>query len=384
MEFFNKKQDVIDIELTSYGKQLLSRGLFKPVYYAFSDDGVLYDQKWVTGSSITEQQSQVEPRIQEETPRLKTQTRKVGAERAIFNSLDKFTYDNTLGFTLNPNFTQTIQDLFEFSSVQELNDYFTKLNLNVKFAESEKLLENFLGTKSYFNDYNPAWNLLLYHGDIKNSTSFYEKNDITTDVPQVNITLKDTVYKMSPLETEDLPPWAAHLAEAFKWDDPKKKISEVKNIMSTFNSVGGDTGVIDDLYFETFELEDGKLFIVKDFVFLSLEEQNVNFTKENFMIEVFEVTTTSNEDKGEEELVKMTFDTELETLNLSISDVFDIEIDDEIDLQIACGLINKDKSLKDQNIYTSNVFDCTEMPSGPGVNIDPYTNLPEVEVGDTC
>ena len=50
VEFFNKKQDVIDLQLTSYGKQLLSRGLFKPVYYAFSDDGVLYDKRWMSGS----------------------------------------------------------------------------------------------------------------------------------------------------------------------------------------------------------------------------------------------------------------------------------------------------------------------------------------------
>ena len=85
VEFFNKKQDVIDLQLTSYGKQLLSRGLFKPVYYAFSDDGVLYDNRWISGSVEEEQQSAVEQRIQEETPRLKTQYTKVGAERGIFN-----------------------------------------------------------------------------------------------------------------------------------------------------------------------------------------------------------------------------------------------------------------------------------------------------------
>ena len=47
MEFFNKKQDVIKVELTGYGKNLLSKGVFKPVYYAYSDDGVLYDAAWV-------------------------------------------------------------------------------------------------------------------------------------------------------------------------------------------------------------------------------------------------------------------------------------------------------------------------------------------------
>ena len=35
MEFFNKKQDVIDLQLTNFGRHLLSKGKFKPVYYSF-------------------------------------------------------------------------------------------------------------------------------------------------------------------------------------------------------------------------------------------------------------------------------------------------------------------------------------------------------------
>ena len=36
MSFFNKKEDVLEIELTQFGKkQLLSEGNFKPQYYAF-------------------------------------------------------------------------------------------------------------------------------------------------------------------------------------------------------------------------------------------------------------------------------------------------------------------------------------------------------------
>ena len=96
MEFFNKKQDVVDLQLTAYGKQLLSRGLFKPVYYAFSDDGIMYDGRWMTGSSGEINPSEAETRIQEETPRLKTQYRKVGAERAIFNAFDASSAYNNL------------------------------------------------------------------------------------------------------------------------------------------------------------------------------------------------------------------------------------------------------------------------------------------------
>ena len=41
MTFFNKKEEVMEIQLTAYGKYLLSKGVFKPVYYTLSDDEVL-------------------------------------------------------------------------------------------------------------------------------------------------------------------------------------------------------------------------------------------------------------------------------------------------------------------------------------------------------
>ena len=43
MEFFNKKEEVIDLQLTQYGRHLLSKGHFKPVFYSFHDDNILYN-----------------------------------------------------------------------------------------------------------------------------------------------------------------------------------------------------------------------------------------------------------------------------------------------------------------------------------------------------
>ena len=43
MEFFNSKEDVLEIKLTQYGKFIYSKGKFKPTYYAFMDDDILYD-----------------------------------------------------------------------------------------------------------------------------------------------------------------------------------------------------------------------------------------------------------------------------------------------------------------------------------------------------
>ncbi len=42
MEFFNKKEEVIDLKLTQFGRLLLSKGKFKPVYYSFFDTAVTH------------------------------------------------------------------------------------------------------------------------------------------------------------------------------------------------------------------------------------------------------------------------------------------------------------------------------------------------------
>ena len=60
MEFFNKKQDVIELKLTQFGRNLLSKGVFKPMYYSFFDDNVLYDSE---KAGFTELQNQTEERI---------------------------------------------------------------------------------------------------------------------------------------------------------------------------------------------------------------------------------------------------------------------------------------------------------------------------------
>ncbi len=77
MTFFNKKEDVIDIKLTQFGKALLARGFFKPVYYRFFDDDILYN---VEAAGLNESQNDSEERILKSTPKMKTQHLTYGVE----------------------------------------------------------------------------------------------------------------------------------------------------------------------------------------------------------------------------------------------------------------------------------------------------------------
>ena len=63
-KFLNKKEQVIDFKLTPYGKQRLSVGQFKPVFYSFFDDGILYDSQY---AGFTEKQNDINNRIKNET-----------------------------------------------------------------------------------------------------------------------------------------------------------------------------------------------------------------------------------------------------------------------------------------------------------------------------
>tara|TARA_R100000664_G_scaffold11408_1_gene18541 strand:- start:3469 stop:5277 length:1809 start_codon:yes stop_codon:yes gene_type:complete len=72
MTFFNRKEEVIDIELTQYGKLLLSKGKFKPKKYAFFDDDIVYDAQYATptdrtsvAGAVEENQNDISTRIKE-------------------------------------------------------------------------------------------------------------------------------------------------------------------------------------------------------------------------------------------------------------------------------------------------------------------------------
>ena len=68
VRFFNQKEEVLEIQLTSYGREMFAKGKLAPEFYAFYDSSIIYDGEY---ADITETQNQVTNRISNETPRLK-------------------------------------------------------------------------------------------------------------------------------------------------------------------------------------------------------------------------------------------------------------------------------------------------------------------------
>lgn len=162
MTFFDKKQDILKIELTPYGRSLLSNGKLMPKYYAFFDDDIVYDASTI---GVTETQSEIKNRILNETPRLRPQRDLSSPERLI--------------------------------SSFEIGDSSTR-----PFSQNQmNYLSEPIGTSDGTETNASSWNLTALLGEIDSSEStLLVTGSYIRQVPQINMTLE---YKMEVRNTKD-------------------------------------------------------------------------------------------------------------------------------------------------------------------------------------
>ena len=132
MAFFNKKQDVIDFQLTPTGRRQLSNGVLKPVYYEFYDDDIIYDIEYTNATS--EEQNNIQTRIKSNTPSFKGNARFIGASGSSTTKFNNF--NNKVLEDNSPN--QYVFDnayftpLGTFDSMRQQAPYFDIAVLNSK------------------------------------------------------------------------------------------------------------------------------------------------------------------------------------------------------------------------------------------------------------
>ena len=418
MGFFDRKEEVIEVQLTQFGKHLLSIGKFKPDQYAFFDDDILYDIKHsATGSAtdsnfdskerthISEKQNTSESRIKE-TPRIKTQynftdlENRRGTSQTDYQTdcgtrtppqelVDKlastwyssFTTDkNSDGFViLDTNELQTTnlkdivqghnEDLAEALD-QLIQDTHRTNNFNLYSQASsiadclyQKRLSDTkyypyiapLGNSSVGGNFAPAWSVKFLNGDL-----------LSEDPYDSVVFLSGTNYpdmKIPQLETR------------VQYDTYIAK----KNLDGTYknNYAKDDIGFSGQL--ESSQFRDNTVIQVKsDYLMLEIDELNTDFIKENFEIEVFKVEETVNDGNINRELTQLYFydaDIEEDIMPYHVEYYFDLFIDEEIESKFYCNSKNVDKKqniLSDQKIP----FNCEDVPSPQ------FENVYKIEVND--
>ena len=162
MTFFNKKEDVLKIELTPYGRSLLSNGKLMPKYYAFFDDDIIYDLQY---GGDTENQEITKERILGSTPSLRPQRDLVSPEL----------------------------QLSSFERGEDSSRPYSKIAMNY--------LTEPLGTSDGTFEEAPSWNVSFLLGEISSSSPFIgtligvpgSDTTHTKRIPQLETTLEYTM-----------------------------------------------------------------------------------------------------------------------------------------------------------------------------------------------
>lgn len=329
MEFLDKKEQVLDTQLTQYGKYLLSLGRFEPVYYAFLDDDLIYDNKY-TGLTF-ETQNQIHDRLKE-TPQLSSQY--------IFHGLETETSNTNKTIRLNEN--ELISN--EIKKIQPT-------------PEKHYALSNPIGTMGLDSTNIPAWSVNVLNGQVSSSSIIQ-----TGSLPNLSIPLlfmETVVYRTIPIANDTL----VQIGNNSQVDD---------------NSI---LGSLSDLSTLVQKFSDGSFInIYEDPIVIEIEELNSVFDNENFEIEFFKVENESFGGNVKEVLVPLLFnnfkkeivknnilldeeeirnlDSKVGTINTSnVEYFFDVFIDNEIDQNLLCGLANN----RSQGLLDGQIVKCVTI-----------------------
>jgi len=241
-KFFNKKEDVLDIQLTQYGKHLLSLGELKPVYYAFFDDDVLYDAEY--GGDTSEKQNEVQIRIEEETPSPRPQHVYSGRETSVVKNNTKIRKGKA-----------NLRD----RTVQQT-------------PERHYALASPLGTSDHGEETMPAWKVKVLAGEISSATSLKTGAHPNARTPQIE--LEDLIWETS----SGKPP-----AGKTVWD-----IASDATLMQARHP---NLRTIIDFH-PVREFPDGSYLAIEgQDIILEIDEENAPFTNDNFDIEIYMVET---------------------------------------------------------------------------------------------
>tara|TARA_A100001515_G_scaffold81178_1_gene64348 strand:- start:10402 stop:11358 length:957 start_codon:yes stop_codon:yes gene_type:complete len=299
MNFFDRKEEVLELKLTSYGKSLLSRGEFNPTHYAFFDDDIIYDSQYVSDGtdSQIEHSTKSSDRIRKAI-RPKVQYNYAGAETHIkkLHGMSYTTPDN--GTNINASVPK------ELSLEQKLK----ALENPPPAADNHYSMGLPMGSSKLNSDKVPAWDAKFIKGEILTPITDYTGSSGLLKIPQLDVVVYYDITTNQFVGEE------------------------------TPNVAEGITVFPDNSYLQ----------VEKDCVLVDLREFNSLFDNENFEIEVYK--TVGEELNLDTPLLfadakKVTNDVYYSENTKSTIDVgeghveyyFDIRVDDEISDDVGLG-----------------------------------------------
>ena len=355
MEFFNKKEEVIDFQLTQYGKYLLSLGKLKPVYYAFYDDGIVYDSNFM---GFDESHNDANPRIQEQTPNVKP-----------FHNFHSFE-----------------DDLKRAIEAKNSGNEALAQQMLQQTADKSQIMTTPLAQSDLGSDKMPAWDISLLSGRIltgsTTETLTLSGSNAILNIPQIEVEVKYTINIKD--EASNISQDVIDAVNRGELDGVPQTILE--------QILGTNTG-FDDASYNIQVYDDGTFFEVnQDDLIVQVMEDNVAYSNDNFEIEIFSISDVQPPGGGTSTVKKVEqlrflvepemiiddilYDEEeinrnpIPNIDGSFADYyFDIETDDQIEASFICNKIKNGD--RDQYRFARNDFECPDIKPNYQF-LDPY------------
>lgn len=356
MSFFNKKEEVIEVILTSYGKYKLSRGEWKPAYYAFFDEDVLYDSRYAGYSEIS---GTAEARIQEQTPAIRAQT----SHSDLPKQIKKLKRARKMAsVTKNSNIGGAYANALRATS--------TRAPHILPLGNSSTVAERDL--------YAPAWEIKALKNEFTASMAFVSSSyENVIKVPQLMVDINYTTEIHNP---------DTAAAMSASWG------SEQGHPSTEFNDDGMDgealpgTGLSSELLNVKY-FSDGTFLTIEDnYLVVEVNELNSAKAVDQFYIEIWEVEEDEDlqpRDKTGQSLTRLSFikypkqvvdnilvdASDLPEYDLSLIDdtyvdyFMNVQADEEIDSTTVCNNIATDES---ERRAWHTVLSCYEPIDDPG------------------
>lgn len=324
MQFFDPKEEVLDIQLTEHGRRLFSQGKFMPKYYSFSDEGIIYNSENV---GFTEEQNQTNTRIVEETPYLKiiprnTQVKEIG------------NFNDVSATSLKENLTQA-----------------TMLNSTIAKSYS-------LGNMSYTGSQSPKIKINLLEGNVTGvfdyyvpSTDLEEYQKIPlSPIPQIDVELVylSTVVDSNNPQSVFYSDFANILNQDLIFRNQNIGSSNTQGFINTQGGSNSNSPI--DSFSSGFVGADGT--VIKTYnptLTLLLEEENTDNLFDNFEVEIYEISDELNTLTGENHLNKLLFKKDVQ------------------DYELKNGLLISNKEIEDLSFVIQGMEDNEFYASSEGI-----------------
>jgi hypothetical protein len=304
MAFFDSKEEVINIELTSYGKYMLSKGLLKPFYYSFHDEDVLYDVEY---AGTTENVSNAEVRIQEETLYVKPMYSFVSPKPYLDKSINQTNFINNIDI---------------------INEY------------KVEYFDNSIGDSTISNLYVASWNVNLLSKKVDSVERTFGDN---LSIPQLNCSLSASVYKTTQTEVNNnlILLGMLNLENSLFTSDNNVYISEYEDIIIKIEEDNTDADM-DKFDVEVFEIQTDANGI-ESYISMKFAKE-IKYVDDNNILQIVKNNM----------FTKVLDDT-------FVDKFFEINMDKSIENSVVCKHILKSTKNQDQIFSDINICDDTQI-----------------------